>query len=146
MKPLVSLTGHISSFFELLRVTQDWAVKNGEANDRSYGLSTMYTVMVENALSVIFSALSDTVYYFSAIGVESDTARSYVSSFYTSLASSTVESKSSFSEMREEAATPGGLNEQSLRGLSGSEHFELAEKVSLSSTNHYITHILIYSY
>ena len=93
MKPLVSLTGHISSFFELLRVTQDWAVKNGEANDRSYGLSTMYTVMVENALSVIFSALSDTVYYFSAIGVESDTARSYASSFYTSLASSTVESK-----------------------------------------------------
>ena len=66
-----------------------------------------------------------------------------MSSFYTSLASSTVESKSSFSEMREEAATPGGLNEQSLRGLSGSEHFELAEKVSLSSTNHYITHIPI---
>ena len=30
MKPLVSLTGHISSFFELMRMTQDWAVKNGE--------------------------------------------------------------------------------------------------------------------
>jgi predicted ribosome-associated RNA-binding protein Tma20 len=29
MIPLVSLTGHISPFFELMRVTQDWAVKNG---------------------------------------------------------------------------------------------------------------------
>jgi len=26
MKPLVSLTGHISSFFELQRQTQAWAV------------------------------------------------------------------------------------------------------------------------
>jgi hypothetical protein len=31
--------------------------------------------------------------------------------------------------MREEAATPGGLNEQSLRTLGNSEHFTLAEKV-----------------
>jgi hypothetical protein len=31
----------------------------------------------------------------------------------------------------EEAATPGGLNEQSLKSLSGTEHFNLAEKVSL---------------
>ena len=65
--------------------------------------------------------------------MESDTARAYVSSFYTSLASSTVMSLLSLSEMREEAATPGGLNEQSLKGLSESEHFQLAEKVSISS-------------
>jgi hypothetical protein len=50
MTPLVSLTGHISSFFELMRVTQDWAVNNG---------------------------------------VDVSTARSYVSSFYSSLAAST---------------------------------------------------------
>lgn len=30
MKPLVCMTGHISSFYELLRVTQDFAVRNGE--------------------------------------------------------------------------------------------------------------------
>ena len=35
--------------------------------------------------------------------------------------------------MREEAATPGGLNEQSLRTLGSSEHFTLAEKVRIFS-------------
>jgi pyrroline-5-carboxylate reductase len=30
MKPLVAVTGHISSFFELMRLTQDWAVDRGE--------------------------------------------------------------------------------------------------------------------
>mmetsp|Transcript_11312 Transcript_11312/g.10951 ORF Transcript_11312/g.10951 Transcript_11312/m.10951 type:complete len:292 (+) Transcript_11312:83-958(+) len=89
MTPLVSLTGHISPFFELMRVTQDWAVKNG---------------------------------------VDVSTARSYVSSFYSSLAASTDISNESFAELREEAATPGGLNEQSLKSLSGTEHFNLAEK------------------
>lgn len=29
MKPMVSVTGHISSFFELMRVTQDWCVDKG---------------------------------------------------------------------------------------------------------------------
>ncbi len=29
MKPMVAVTGHISSFFELMRVSQDWAVSNG---------------------------------------------------------------------------------------------------------------------
>ena len=61
--------------------------------------------------------------------MESSTARAYVSSFYTSLASSTLLSHDSLSEMREEAATPGGLNEQSLKSLTSGEHFNLAEKV-----------------
>jgi pyrroline-5-carboxylate reductase len=30
MKPLVSLTGHISPFYEIMRETQDWAVANGQ--------------------------------------------------------------------------------------------------------------------
>ena len=47
MKPLIALTGHISSFFELQRRSQQWMVDQG---------------------------------------VENDTARSYVSSFYSSLA------------------------------------------------------------
>jgi pyrroline-5-carboxylate reductase len=29
MKPLISVTGHISSFYELLRITQNWTVRNG---------------------------------------------------------------------------------------------------------------------
>ena len=48
MKPLISLTGHISSFFELQRRSQQWMIEQG---------------------------------------VENETARSYVSSFYSSLAS-----------------------------------------------------------
>ena len=48
MKPLIALTGHISSFFELQRRSQQWMVEQG---------------------------------------VENETARSYVSSFYSSLAS-----------------------------------------------------------
>ena len=66
------------------------------------------------------------------LGVESNTARAYVSSFYTSLASSTILSHDTLSEMREEAATPGGLNEQSLRSLTNGEHFNLAEQVTNS--------------
>ena len=38
-------------------------------------------------------------------------------------------------EMRDEAATPGGLNEQSLRSLTGSEHFRLAEQVSQNGSD-----------
>lgn len=86
MKPLVSLTGHISSFFELQRQTQQWAESEG---------------------------------------VETDTARAYVSSFYTSLATAADTSADTLEELRDEAATPGGLNEQSLRFLTPSAHFPL---------------------
>lgn len=65
--------------------------------------------------------------------MEAGTARAYVSSFYSSLSASTLLSSDSLAEMREEAATPGGLNEQSLRSLKGGEHFNLAEQVRVLS-------------
>ncbi len=86
MKPLVCLTGHISSFFELQRQTQEW---------------------------------------FESEGVQTDTARAYVSSFYASLATAADNSADTLGELRDEAATPGGLNEQALRFLTPSAHFAL---------------------
>ncbi len=32
MTPMVAMTGHISSFYELLRMTQDWAVQHGTSS------------------------------------------------------------------------------------------------------------------
>eukprot|EP01034_Spumella_vulgaris_P026218 gene26218-32759_t len=89
MKPLVAVTGHISSFFELMRLTQDWAV------DR---------------------------------GVESDTARQFVGAVYSSLSQGAEQSHESLAYLCEEAATPGGLNEQAINTLRASEHFSLAEQ------------------
>jgi len=88
MKPMISLTGHISSFFELLRVSQDWTVENG---------------------------------------VDADTAKDFVSSFYSSCAQAATTSEDSFAYMAEEAATPGGLNEQSLKHLKSTVHYDLHE-------------------
>jgi hypothetical protein len=31
MKPLVSITGHISAFYEIMNVAQTWAVRNGQS-------------------------------------------------------------------------------------------------------------------
>lgn len=73
MKPMVSITGHISSFFELMKTTQDFLVESG---------------------------------------VDSALARQYVTSFYSSLALGAEISHEGLGEMRDEAATPGGLNEQ----------------------------------
>ena len=44
MKPLISLTGHISSFFELMRMTQHWAEQNGEQN---YSLERLFNSCLE---------------------------------------------------------------------------------------------------
>lgn len=88
MKPMISLTGHISSFFELMRVTQDWQVDHG---------------------------------------VDAATAKDFVTSFYSSCAQAAVLSEDSFAEMAEEAATPGGLNEQSWKNLKTTSHFALHE-------------------
>jgi pyrroline-5-carboxylate reductase len=86
MKPLISITGHISPFFELMNVTQQWVVEQG---------------------------------------LSPESARLYVSAFYSGLASSAAMSTDSFAEMVEEAATPGGLNEQTTAFLRSTEHYNL---------------------
>ena len=85
LKPLVCLTGHISSFFELMRTTQDFMVSEG---------------------------------------VDASTARRYVSAFYSSLAQATEQSHESLAEMAVEARTPGGINEQCMRIMGTSTHFD----------------------
>lgn len=94
MKPLVALTGHISSFFELMNETEKFMT--GE-------------------------------------GVSSAAARRYVSSFYSSLARSTELSTDSFAELAEEAATPGGINEQSINFLKNNTQHFVAQSESLSA-------------
>lgn len=90
MKPMVALTGHISSFFELMRCSQAFLT------DQQQGL-----------------------------GIADSTARQFVTSFYSSLAQGAALSEHSLAGMRDEAATPGGLNEQSLAFLQASPHFAL---------------------
>lgn len=89
MKPMICQTGHISSFFELQRVSEEFMLKNG---------------------------------------VEASTAKAFVASFYASLASAAANTDDSFAELRDEAATPGGLNEQSVNMLVGSEHYKLHDQ------------------
>ena len=93
MKPLISMTGHISSFYELMRVSQDWFINEG---------------------------ISDKI------------ARQYVSSFYLSLAESALSSNDTLSELVEEAATPGGINEQTMKFLKSTNHFN-DQSTSLTS-------------
>lgn len=51
-------------------------------------------------------------------GVDADASRLFVASFYSSLSQYAMsESSHSFAEMCEEAATPGGLNEQVQRDM-----------------------------
>jgi pyrroline-5-carboxylate reductase len=87
MTPLVCQTGHISSFFELMRTSESFMTSQG---------------------------------------VAPEAARMYISSFYSSLANATVQTvgKESLEYMTEEAATPGGINEQACEYLQGTEHFE----------------------
>jgi pyrroline-5-carboxylate reductase len=87
MTPLVCLTGHISSFFDLMRTSE--------------------TFMTDN-------------------NVDAKVARKYVSSFYSALACGTERTVDtvSLADMTEEAATPGGLNEQALEFLQGTDHFK----------------------
>lgn len=87
MKPLICLTGHISSFFELMRTTEKFMVDQG---------------------------------------VEQNTARAYVSSFYSSLSKATEPNvtSESLADMSIEARTPGGINEQAMRILGAGPHFQ----------------------
>lgn len=84
MKPLICLTGHISSFFELMKTTEEFMVHQG---------------------------------------VEPRTARTYVSSFYSSLAQGTETSHETLADMAIEACTPGGINEQCMRILQTTDHY-----------------------
>jgi pyrroline-5-carboxylate reductase len=89
MKPMISLTGHISAFYELERVSHQFMIANG---------------------------------------VGEQAARDFVASFYSSLAQAALSSTDPFDELRDEAATPGGLNEQSVTALVASEHYRLHEQ------------------
>jgi len=73
MKPMISITGHISSFYELMNTSQHFVESHG---------------------------------------VDAVTARKFVTSFYSSLAQGSERSLESLEDLSEEAATPGGLNEQ----------------------------------
>jgi pyrroline-5-carboxylate reductase len=58
-------------------------------------------------------------------GVDKGAARAFVASFYTSLATAASNTEEGFDELRDEAATPGGLNEMSTKSLTASPHFQL---------------------
>ncbi|KDO19849.1 hypothetical protein SPRG_14949 [Saprolegnia parasitica CBS 223.65] len=58
-------------------------------------------------------------------GVEDSASRAYVASFFQSLADAGMVSTEAFHDMAEEAATPGGLNEQTHRGLTSSGAYDL---------------------
>lgn len=73
--------------------------------------------------SLCTQILIDAFTQLSFLGEES--ARFFISSFFKSLAESGYESKESFTEMAEEGATPGGLNEQVHRGLLASGAYTL---------------------
>lgn len=84
-------------------------------------------VCLTGHISPFFELMRTTEKFMTDQGVAPGEARQYVSSFYSALANATVETvgKESLEEMTEEAATPGGINEQALEYLQGTDHFEL---------------------
>ena len=84
-------------------------------------------VCLTGHISPFFELMRTTETFMTDQGVSPQEARQYVSSFYSALANATVENvgKESLEEMTEEAATPGGINEQALEYLQGTDHFEL---------------------
>ncbi|KAL3666720.1 hypothetical protein V7S43_008343 [Phytophthora oleae] len=58
-------------------------------------------------------------------GVGDQASRDYIASFFHALATAGAESNEGFGEMADEAATPGGLNEQVHRALQGNGGYEL---------------------
>lgn len=73
MKPMIALTGHISTFYELMNTSQLFMISHG---------------------------------------IQEDVARQFITSFYSSLAQSAENSHETLPYLCDEAATPGGLNEQ----------------------------------
>lgn len=79
MKPLVSITGHISHFYEMMQVAQGWAVSNGTA---VVCLSDCCDLFV-NTLTIIS-------------GVDGAAARQFIAAFYSSMAQNAERSSESF--------------------------------------------------
>jgi pyrroline-5-carboxylate reductase len=128
MKTAICVTGQISPFFELMRVTEDWIIRNGKKHHLA-GAASLFSMI--------------------CIGVNPDRAHPFIASFYSSLAQGAELSEESFAgrlflhsflividqlctELCHEAATPGGLNEQSISGLRAGTHYTEVEQ-SLSA-------------
>jgi pyrroline-5-carboxylate reductase len=84
-------------------------------------------VCLTGHISPFFELMRTTESYMTDNGVDAKVARKYVSSFYSALARGTevTVDTDTLAEMTEEAATPGGINEQALEYLQGTDHFEL---------------------
>ncbi|KAF1314419.1 Serine/threonine protein kinase, partial [Globisporangium splendens] len=76
-------------------------------------------------ISYFYATCSSTQKWCANNGVGEQASRDFVASFFKSLAEAGAESTEPFDEMAEEAATPGGLNEQVHRGLLASGAYEL---------------------
>lgn len=57
MKPMISLTGHISSFFELMRVTQDWTASKGLFRLCTSLMRSYRYVAVYNCVTIVLQLL-----------------------------------------------------------------------------------------
>lgn len=68
-------------------------------------------------ISYFYASCSTLHTWATANGVAEGPSRDFVASFMSSLAASGMDSHESFVDMAEEAATPGGLNEQTHKGL-----------------------------
>jgi pyrroline-5-carboxylate reductase len=100
MTPLISITGHISSFFELMNCDQKFVVANG-----------VEPTAAELFISSFYSSLSN---YAASAMVEKHSGSSM---------SAEKKANTNFEEFADEAATPGGLNAQSLEFLRKSTHY-----------------------
>ncbi|KAI9905199.1 hypothetical protein PsorP6_014330 [Peronosclerospora sorghi] len=78
------------------------------------------------ALISFFYATCDTAHAWCINnGVDDEASRDFIASFFRALATAGAESTEKFSEMADEAATPGGLNEQVHRALQQNGGYEL---------------------
>jgi pyrroline-5-carboxylate reductase len=75
MKPMISVTGHISSFYELMRTTENFITDHGTKSKKSENFSPQSFL------------------YF--VGISSSTAHAFVTSFYASLATGAEKSAES---------------------------------------------------
>ena len=84
-------------------------------------------VCLTGHISPFFELMRTTESFMTDSGVDAKVARQYISSFYSSLARGTEATvdTDTLAEMTDEAATPGGINEQALEYLQGTDHFDL---------------------
>lgn len=120
------MTSLISYFYATCASTQRWCVNNGVGTFSPFkrilplhflyaalGLSAPHTDRPRFSCAVCGRRLAE------------DASRDFVSAFFKSLAEAGAATSEPFDEMAEEAATPGGLNEQVHRGLVASGAYEL---------------------